>query len=59
MVTLLINRIRSGNYILSEVESKGILAWLHNKLQKSDQGNDRADMIFLLFFLYTDISYLC
>lgn len=33
MFILLTNRIRSGNYILSRVENKGVSAWLHNKWQ--------------------------
>lgn len=35
MFVLVTNRIRSGNYILSRVENKGVLAWLHNKWQQN------------------------
>lgn len=65
MFTLVINRIRSGNYILSGAENKGTLAWL--------QGNDSievwakymktrslgVDIRFTLLSLHIDFKNLC
>jgi len=63
MFTLVINRIRSGNYTLSGVENQGILAWLHNKRQqKSDQSIQKQghlELTLVFFFFPCATPVIC